>query len=215
MAGGAGLASTSAAAQSDTQSPPQGLLANGLNVEGGDRQAFFTGFMSSLMPATSPVPDAKTLADRMRNEFMTNSEHWVTYGNWLISEYDDVEPLGTVTLGVDVVVPRYWPNEDESVETMVKAEYDTELGEYTDLGWWIETPDEPDYQVEIRDKAARNAADELQEYRREYIDEEGDNHSLPDESYVSELSGTYATHLRFGEDSKHILQLLVGDTGGI
>lgn len=211
--GATGLASSSATAQTSS-SPPQGLLANGLNIEDADRMAFMSGFVSSLTPSMSPTPSAKTLADRMRNEFTANSEHWVDYGNWLINEHDNIEPLGTVTLGVEVVVSRYWPNPDERVETMVKAEYDDQAGEYTNLGWWIETPDNPDYQVEIRDKAARNAADELQEFRRKFIgDKDGESHKLPTESYVSELSGKYATYLRFGEDSKHIMELLVGETG--
>jgi len=210
----AGLATT-AGAQSQTNSPPQGLLANGLTVEGGNEWAFSKALMNSLLPSVSRTPSAKTLADRMRNEFTANSDDWVAYGNWLISEHDAVEPLGTVTLGLDVKVSRYWPTEDERVQTTVRAVYDDSAEEFTDVGWWIETPDDPDYQVQIQDKAARDAADELQEFRRKFIAEDADeSHTLPDKTYVSKLAGKYAPHLRWGEDSKHILELLLGGSAG-
>jgi len=211
----AGLATTPASAQTETNNPPQGLLANGLSVEGGNEWAFSKALMASLMPSASPTPSARTLADRMRNEFTANSGDWVDYGNWLISEHDMVEPLGTVTLGLNVKVSRYWPTEDETVETTVRAEYDDSNEEFTDVGWWIETPDDPDYRVQIQDKAARDAADELQEFRRKFIAEEsGESHTLPDETYVSRLAGKYAPHVRWGEDSKHILELLLGGSAG-
>ncbi|WP_245800697.1 hypothetical protein [Natrinema saccharevitans] len=213
---GASAFATTASAQSDTdtetESPPQGILANGVAGGGIDQSVFMTSFLGSMLPATSPTPAAKTLADRMRNEFTANSDHWVDYGNWLISTRDDVEPLGTVTLGLDVVVSRFMWVEDERVETTIRAEYDDKAGQYTDLGWWIETPENPDYQAEIRDKAARNAADELQEFRRKFIDtEDGDDHRIPDKQYRSDIAGRYASYLRFGPDSKHILELLVGE----
>jgi len=211
----AGLATTPASAQTETNSPPQGLLANGLTVEGGNKWAFTEALMASLMPSASPTPSAKTLAGRMRNEFTANSDDWVDYGNWLISEHDMIEPLGTVTLGLDVKVGRYWPNEDERVQTTVEAVYDEDAEEFTDVGWWIETPDDPDYRVQIQDKAARDAADELQEFRRRFIaEEEGETHTLPDKTYVSRLAGKYAPHVRWGEDSKHILELLLGGSAG-
>lgn len=210
----AGLATT-ASAQTETNSPPQGLLANGLSVDAGDGWAFGKALAGSYLSSVSPTPSAKTLADRMRNEFEANANDWVAYGNWLISEYDEVEPLGTVTLGLDVKVSRYWPNEDEIVETTIIAEYDDSAEEFTDVGWWIETPDDPDYQVQIQDEAAKAAADELQEFRRKFIaEEDGESHTLPDETYVSRLAGKYARHTRWGEDSKHILELLLGGTAG-
>ncbi|APX00320.1 hypothetical protein CHINAEXTREME_20530 (plasmid) [Halobiforma lacisalsi AJ5] len=147
----------------------------------------------------------------MRNEFTANTDAWLGYGNWLIDEYDDVSPLGTVTLGVDVVSTN-WLFADDRVETTLEAVYDDETESYTDLEWRLEEPEEPDYKVEIRNKAAEHAADELQTFRTRFIAEDEDEaHELPEPDYVEELKGRYLPSLRFGEESKHVLEILIGE----
>lgn len=207
--GTSGMVATTASAESGS-SPPQGLLADGIGIEGGDRQAFLFGWLGSLTTrATSP---AVTVADRMRNEFNANADHWLAYGNWLIEEFDDVQPLGTVTLGVDVVMTT-WIGDDDRVETILEATYDDEEEAYTDLEWRVlDDEDDPDYSVRIEDKNAQNAADELQWYRREFIDtEDHEDHDLPDEEQASKLAGRYASLISpTDEDSRAVLELLLG-----
>ncbi|APX98672.1 hypothetical protein BB347_17715 (plasmid) [Natronorubrum daqingense] len=151
----------------------------------------------------------------MRNEFEANTDAWISYGNWLIDEFDDVQPAGTVTVQVDILQTKRL-DDDDRVETVLEAEFDENQHEYTDLSWTVDEPDDPDYTIAIRNSAALNASDDLLEYRRSYIDESGDadNHELPDEEYVSTLAGKYAPGLIFGEEEHSVLELLVGDITG-
>ena len=210
--GTAGLtASASASAQTDGDEPPQGLLGGGFDVEGGDIWAFLRGFKSARQSPLASTPSLENLADGMRNEFVANEEHWLNYGNWLIAEYDDVEPLGTTTLQVDVFESTV-RGEGDRVETVIEAEFDDTTDEYTAIDWRVEAPDDPDYQVGIKDSHARLADDDLMEFRRRFIDESGDGeHELPDGEYVEELKGRYWDGLTFGPDSKGVLEILVGE----
>ncbi|WP_247005182.1 hypothetical protein [Halosolutus gelatinilyticus] len=206
--GASGFAATSAAAESS--SLPQGILADGLDVEGGDFWAFFRGFRSARQIPFSRKPSIENVADSIRNEFTANEEHWIAYGNWLIDKYD-VEPLGTTTVQVDVIeVNRL--SDDEHVPTTIQSEYDETTEQLTAIAWEIGEAEDPDYQVGIEDKHARLATEDLQEFRRRYIDESGDGeHELPDGEYVEELKGRYWDGLRFGEDSQTVIELLVGE----
>ncbi|SDL08910.1 hypothetical protein [Natronorubrum texcoconense] len=207
--GGTTFASMSTSAE-ETES--KGILTDGIELEGGDNWAFARGLGAFAMSMGGST-GAETLADRARNEFGNNTEHWINYANWLITEFDDVRPSGSVTVKLDVVKTN-WVGDDERVETVIDATFDEEAYEYTDLEWRIDTADEPDFEAEIRNSAAENAPDELQEYRREFIDEDGDDHDLPDEAYVSRLAGKYMPAVVLGEDGQNVLELLVGDLNG-
>lgn len=209
---GTGLATT-VSAQSGDSEPKQGILANGLDVEGGDNRAFINGLFASFTDVSS-TSSAETLADRLANEFNANSEAWLSYGNWLVAEYDSVEPMGTVSLGVDVIVSHRL-EDDETVPTVIEAQYDDGTESYDLLEWRIEDPESPDYQVGLKDTAAKHGADDLQSFRRKFIDEDGEHHEIPDNKYVSELAGFYSSSMLWGDESKHILQLLIGDEEGI
>ena len=208
--GTAGLAST-ATAQSDGEELPQGLLGGGLDVDGGSLWAFFRGFRSARQMPFSSTSSLENLADGMRNEFDANEEHWLNYGNWLISEYDEIEPLGTTTVQVDVFESTV-RGEGDRVETVIDAEFDDTADEYTAIDWRVEEPEDPDYQVGIKDSHARLADDDLMEFRRKHIDESGDgNHEIPDGEYVEELKGRYWDGITVGPESKGVLEILVGE----
>ncbi|SEW32918.1 hypothetical protein [Natrinema salifodinae] len=209
--GTAGLATTTASAQTDDDSPPGGLLASGFDVGNGSIFAFLRGFRSARQSPLAQTPSLENLADGMRNEFVANEEHWINYGNWLVSEHDEVEPLGTTTLQVDVFESTI-RGEGDRVETVIEAEYDDSTEEFTAIDWRIEAPENPDYQVGIKDSHARLADDDLMEYRRKFIDESGDgNHAMPDGEYVEELKGRYWDGITIGPDSKGVLEILVGE----
>lgn len=205
--GTAGFASTSAAAQSDTQ---QGILADGVG-ESGDMWAFIRGKISGYGLAGAPET-AETLADRMRNEFNANSADWIAYGNWLVAEHG-VSPMGDTIVGVDVSITRTrWATRDESVATTIDAGYDSEADEFTHLEWRLGAPDEPDYEATLKNTAAENGADELAEFRREFIaTEDGEDHKIPSTEYVSRHVGKYSSAIEFGEDSQSVLDLLLGE----
>lgn len=208
--GTVGLATTSASAQT-SDSPPQGLLAGGLDTEGGSVWALLRGFRSARQSSLASTPSLENLADGMRNEFVANEQHWLNYGNWLISEYDDIEPLGTTTLQVDVFEPSI-RGEAERVETVIETNYDDTTETLTAIDWRAEEPDDPDYQVGIEDSHARLADDDLMTFRRQYIDESGEgNHEIPDGEYVEELKGRYWDGLTFGPESKGVIEILVGE----
>ena len=208
----------------------QGILADGVG-DADDIIALFRGYSSRLSSGlTSPAP-ASTLADRMRNEFNANADHWLGYGNWLLDE-QGVSPLGSATVGVDVAITRSrWPlRSSERVRTAIDVEFDADHRAYTGLEWRrFETgedgdgdsgeddapdPEDFDYFVEIRNLAAERGADELQSFRHRFIDENGSDHALPDSTYVSTIAGRHAMDLFFGSESKHVLQLLLGDPDG-
>ncbi|MCL9818324.1 hypothetical protein [Natronocalculus amylovorans] len=189
-----------------------GILADGLSVEDADFSAFMAGLLSRYRHSYRAPPTAETLADRMRNEFTANEDLWLDYAHWLIEEAD-ARPLGSATLGVDVVLTRgRWPTVDDREETTVEVTFDEGKMEFSALEWRLEPPEMPDYRIELRNHAAENAADELQSFRREFIDSSADrNHTVPDAEYLSELAGKYGGAIGFGERSENVLELLLGD----
>ncbi len=199
--GGAGLATTTASAQTQTEG---GILADGVGE--GDVWAFLQGRLS--MP-TRVTNDAATLADRLRNEFNANADAWIAYGNWLIDEHG-VEPLGSTTVAVDVAVTD-WFDEPDIVATTIDAAYDTEADEFTGLEWRLGSPESPDYEATIKDEAAANGADELAEFRRKFIDAEDGDHEIPPSEYVSEHLGRYSGVIELGPDGHTALELLLGE----
>lgn len=205
--GTAGLASTTASAQSDGDS--QGILADGFEVEP-DRSAFLKGYVAGIADRFSGYDDPATLADRMRNEFNANTDAWLRYGNWLLEEAD-VTAAGSATVGVDIGISRIPFNEPEDVvETHINAEYDDGAEEFVDLEWLDSAVDEPDFQVGLRNQAAQNGADDLSEFRRRYIGKSEADHEIPDDKYLNDLAGKYSSTLRIGEDSQTVLNVLLG-----
>lgn len=204
--GTAGLATTtSASAQSDSQ---QGILADGVG-EGGNFRAFLEGKIAGIS-VRPPSESAEVYADRMRNEFNANSEHWINYGNWLIDEYD-VQAAGDTVVGVDVRISRALRS-DDVVPTTVDVGYDTEADRITSLEWRLEEADSADYEVALIDDAAKNGADELADLRREYIDTSGEgNHSVPSEEYVSRHVGRYSSFIDLGDDGQTVFEMLLGE----
>ena len=183
-----------------------GIFADGVG-DSGDAWAFFRGYFSRYQSGLSAPPSPETLADRMRNEFNANAEAWLSYGNWLVDEHD-VSIQESATVQVDVKTSRVrWPFRSPA-KTSTAIHVDSEDGEYTDVSWIEGQPDDADYRVEIRNRAAEHAADELQTFRLQYID--GD-HELPDSEYLSRVAGRHASNIGLGEDSKHALSLLLGD----
>ena len=206
--GSAGLATTASA----DSGGGQGILAEGVAEPGdGDLGAFIRGFTSRFSSGYGSPESAENLADRMRNEFNANSDHWISYGNWL-AEKEDISVPGSTIVGVDVAITRArWPTRNESVSTTIDAQFDDTTETFSSLEWRTGEPEEPDYEVTLKNKAAESAADELQSFRREYIDtENGEDHELPDEEYLSELVGKYSTSIALGEDSSNVLELLLG-----
>lgn len=185
-----------------------GVFADGVG-DANDVAAFFRGQFSRLRGRHSAPPAAATLADRMRNEFTANEEAWLEYGTWLVDEHD-VSPIGSATLQVDVVLTRWrWPTRSERQATTIDVSYEDQLATYWELDWTLGPAEDPDYHVEIHNQAAERAADELQEFRRRFI---ADGHEIPDSEYLSELAGRHAPALRFGSESRHVLELLLGET---
>ena len=209
VVGSAGLATTTATAQTDSQ---PGILAENLaEPDSADLRAFIRGFTSRFSSGYGAPETAENLADRMRNEFNANAGNWIDYGNWLV-ETEDVSPQESTIVGVDVEISRArWPTRDESVSTTIDAQFDGTTDTFSSLEWTVGEPDDPDYEVTIKNKAAENAADELQYFRREYIaTEDGEEHRLPDQEYLSELVGKYSSSIAFGEDSNSVLAVLLG-----
>ncbi|ADB63914.1 hypothetical protein Htur_5026 (plasmid) [Haloterrigena turkmenica DSM 5511] len=205
VTGASALATTSASAQSDSQ---QGILADGVG-EGGNFRAFLEGKLSGVSVG-GPSESAEVYADRMRNEFNANSEHWINYGNWLIDEYD-VQAAGDTVVGVDVQVSKFLRG-DDVVSTTVDVGYDSETDQLTSLEWRLGAPEEPDYEVVLIDDAAENGADELADLRREFIDTSGEgDHSVPSEEYVSRHVGQYSSFIDLGNDGQTVFEMLLGE----
>ncbi|MFP8891834.1 hypothetical protein ACLI4U_18990 (plasmid) [Natrialbaceae archaeon A-CW2] len=200
-----GVAGLAQSASAETNSR-QGILADGVG-EGGDLFAFVRGFASKYRDSFGPPDQLETLSDRARNEFNANSQAWVDYGNWLITE-QDVEPLGGATVAVDWELTRgRWPTGHGDLETHIDVGFDDDNDRFTSIEWHDESVDEPDYYVTLRNHAAESAADELSEFRREYIEDEK---SVPDVEYVSRLAGRYADGIALGEDSSNVVGLFIG-----
>lgn len=206
--GTSGLVATNASAQ--TGDGARGIFGDDVG-DGGDLWAFVRGRMSSYGRVGSPDP-AITLADRLRNEFNANADAWIDYGNWVIDEAD-VEPIGDTVVQVDVVLTRLrWPTADERVATTIDVDYDDATAQFTGLEWRAEAADDPDYQATVKNDAAENGADELQEFRRKFIaTDDGEDHALPSSEYVSAHAGRYASLIELGEEGRSVLELFLGD----
>ncbi|MFC6809803.1 hypothetical protein ACFQGT_00440 [Natrialbaceae archaeon GCM10025810] len=190
----------------------QGILADGISGDAEpDYQSFARGYASRFASVTGAPEDVDALATDARNEFNANSDRWVSYGNWLLEEMD-VVGSGDVEVGVDFHISRgRWPTRNERTETTIDVSYDDSEEEFTDLEWLDEAPDDPDFQLTLKNRAAENAADELSEFRAEWIGDDEDDHELPDDAYLSELTGKYAGSIGLGEDERNVLELLLGE----
>lgn len=215
-AGGAALvasppAAATAAANSGPQGLSQGILADGFDDVEFSTLGFIRGRSRGYSGGIGPQTPAETLADRMRNEFNANAGAWVSYGNWLIEELETT-PLGSVTVAVDVRLSRRrWFFRAETVSTGIHVDYDEDSEQFVDLFWMTGEPDDPDYRVEVKDDAAENAADELQQFRRMWIGESRDDHEIPDGEYLSRLAGRYSSFISIGDRERSVLELLVGE----
>lgn len=215
-AGGAALVATVPTATTVSADADPGGLSRGILADGFDDVEFSTlGFIRGRSRGYSggigPQTPAETLADRMRNEFNANSDAWIRYGNWLLEE-TETTALGSATVAVDVSLSRRrWFFRAESVPTAIHVKYDDDAEEFVDLDWADGEPADPDYQVEVMDDAAENAADELQQFRRMWIDEDGDDHEIPDGEYLSRLAGRYGSFISLGARERSVLELLVGE----
>lgn len=209
--GTAGLYTSSAAAD---EAPPMGVLADGFEVET-DHSAFFRGFFDGVGSRFGRYDPVEELAGHAQNEFNANARAWIDYGNWLLDTTEVASP-GTTVVDVDLGVSRIpFRSPRNIVETHIYAEYDDRADEFVELEWndgFAE--DEADYHVGLRNQAARNAGDELLAFRKRYIGDSQDEHELPDDEFLNELAGTYASSLRLGEESRSILELLLGDLDG-
>lgn len=175
-----------------------------------DTWAFIRGYLGGFTGIAAPPP-VETLADRARNEFEANEEHWLSYGNWLIDEHD-AEPIDSATVAVDFTITRLgWPTATGTAETALYVDFDSGAQVVDSIDWRVETADDPDFEVELRNRAAERAADELQAFRREWIDDDGDSHELPTDEYLSELAGSYWSSVRLDSDSRSILDVLLGE----
>lgn len=207
IAGGASVETVGAHHQ-----PAQtGVLADGLDAEP-HRRAFLRGYASASTAGLSSPPPVETLASEARAELNDHADEWMSYGEWLVDEYD-VAPMESASLRVDLVVTRRrWLTRDERTSTAIVAEYDDDTGTFDTLEWTDDDPDDPDYHLELLDVAAERAADELREFRSRYVD--AGSHALPDDEYLNRVAGRYWTSLRFGSDSEHILEILMGEFRG-
>lgn len=208
-AGGVGLAATNASAQtSDNES----ILTDGLagDVEP-DYQAFVDGLLSQFTSVTGPPEDINALATDAKNEFNANTDRWIDYGNWLLDE-NDVEATGDTIVSVEFRLTRgRWPTRDSSRQTAIDVDYDEDAEKFTGLEWTDDDPDDPDFQVQLKNQAAENAADELATFRRKWIGDDETDHKLPDDAYLSHMSGQYANSIGFGERSQSVIELLLGE----
>lgn len=192
-------------ATSASASGPQGVLADGLTVEP-DYRAFMGGYLDRYRSNLGVPEGVETLADRARNEFNANAQAWVDYGNYLLDEAD-VVGSGDATVGVTFEIGRTrWPTRDESVATTIDVGVDGD--QFDSLEWHADEPDDPDFEVTLSGPATENAADELSEFRREFID---DGHQVPDDEYLNTVAGKYAGSIGLGSDTKSVLEVLLGD----
>jgi len=208
-AGGVGLAATNASAQTgDSQS----ILMDGLagDVEP-DYEAFADGFLSQLTSITGPPEDIDALATDAKNEFNANAQDWISYGNWLLDEAG-VDATGDTVVGVEFRLTRgRWPTRDSTRQTAVDVTYDEDAEEFTGLEWTDDDPDDPDFQVQLKNRAAENAADELATFRRKWIGDDDSDHEQPDDAYLSRMYGKYTNSIGFGERSQSVIELLLGE----
>lgn len=213
-AGVIGATATTPAAASS----PNGILADGFESGDPSHFAFARGFVSAYSSSVLwPSHDLDDYVDRAVNEFRANEAAWIDYGDWLASEHD-FEPAGETVVAVDWRFTRgRWPTLDDHVETVVEAEYDSSAERFDRVRWEIDTADDADYSITLQNRAVEHAADELSQFRREWIGDPHDdepNHALPSDEYVSEMAGRYLSSVRFGDDGEHVLEILLGEFDG-
>lgn len=172
--------------------------------------ATLQGFTSRLTSRGSP-PETVTLADRARNEFTANEAAWVSYGNWLLDEHGG-EPVEDAVIDVSFHIRRRrWLFERRETHTTLAVDFDTDAETVESITWDDGAPDDPDHEVELVDYAATQAADELQTFRREWIDDDGDDHELPDGEYLSELAGKYWSLVGTDSELHSVVEVLLGE----
>jgi hypothetical protein len=216
---GVGTAAVPAAASmpvaAEHNPPPQGIFGDGVTAS--DFSAFFSGIGSGYSSGFSAPESAETLAERAINEFEANEAAWIDYGDWAAQEHD-LTPLGDATIAVDFAITRgRWPTRNNHVATTLDTQFDTDSNTYTSVDWRLEEADSPDYEAVLKNQAAENAADELTNFRREFIgdpDADDPDHQLPSDEYISKMTGRYWSAIRVGEDTEHVLQLLLGEFDG-
>jgi len=206
--GTTGLATTSASAQTDSQ----GILADGITGDTeSDFPAFMGGYLSRFAGVTGPPETVDALATDARNEFNANADLWVSYGNYLLEEMD-VTGSGDSIVGVTFKLTRgRWPTRDDSRETAIDVGYDDATDQFTSLEWRDEEPDDPDFELTLENLAAENAADELSEFRTEWIGDDESEHEIPSDEYLNTMAGKYASSIGFGPESKGVLELFFGE----
>lgn len=203
----AGGVVTTESVSANHDAPPGGVFADGF-ASSRNFRSFVDGISSRYSTIGAPA-GLQTLVDRVVNEFKANEAAWIDYGDWAAQEHD-LTPLGDSTIAVDFAITRgRWPTRDEEISTTLQADFDTNSETYERVSWTIESAENPDYEAVIRNRAAENAADELQHFRREFIDTEA-GHELPDEDYISMMAGRYGSSISFGEDTENVLELLLG-----
>lgn len=204
--GTVGIATTQPTAATDDFA---GVFGTELAVDV-DYVAGIRGYFRRLR-TVGPQPTAETLAERARNEFDSNQAAWVRYGNWLLAEYGG-SPVGTATIAVDFrLTRRQWPTGTGHTETTLDIDFDDAGDRVDSVTWSLDSASDPDHRTEIRDGAAVAAADELQRFRRLWIDEDGDDHEFPDDAYLSEVVFRHAPDVVFGSDEQPILEVLLGE----
>ena len=205
------------ASSSATASTGGGIFADGFDAER-DIWAFIRG-MRSRYGATGGWPSASLddYVDRAVNEFRANEAAWIDYGDWLASEHG-FSPAGDTVVGVEFEFRRRRAfTEADVVETVVEADFDTDADRFERVIWNVESAEDADYTVRLVDRAVEQASDELSRFRREWIgdtSEDDPDHELPDDEYVNEVAGRYAPDIYFGDDSQHVLELLLGEFDG-
>lgn len=214
-AGTVGVAAVGVARPAAASDPDEfgGVFGADFDVEL-DTWALIRGYLRRLGSIGRP-PNVETLADRTRNEFDSNSEAWLSYGNWLLDEHGS-SPVTEATVAVDFrLTRRHWPTANDHTETTLDVRLDSAGETVDELAWTDDAPEDADYHIELRNDAAIAAADELQRFRRLWIadDEESDDddHELPSDEYLSELAGRHAPNLVLGDSEQSVLEILLGE----
>lgn len=203
--------------QTATASSNGGIFADGFEADR-DLRAFFSG-VRLRYSSTGGWPSASLddYVDRAVNEFRANEAAWIDYGDWLASEHG-FSPAGDTVVAVEFEFRRRRAFTDaDVVETVVEADFDTDVDRFERVLWNVERADDPDYTVRLVDRAVEQASDELSRFRRKWIgdlNEDDPDHKLPDNAYVNEVAGRYTPDIYLNEDSQHVLELLLGEFDG-
>ena len=189
--GTASLASTSAAAQTSSDSERSGfdeflMMLAGIQGE----------LDSRIQRAVGDRSDAKTAATNAQEEFNAHSGEWVDYINEHASLSGDIQ----------VVALEYVPNpESEPSDThtdYLVTEYDGE--QYTSAEIVESTDRTVDETVRLESIAAENADDELATAYEDFVSED----KPPSGRHLAYLAGKY----RYG--SQHVTTTILGDDLG-